>query len=113
MAGTIGTNVAKGAVATAGGQAGGFTRFPIGVGGGGGTQAAGNTRMPPQQIQRHMMGQLENVEVPQGRPTGGTGFHSRWAMVCWLASLSAPLPGARHSTTYPSETQTKHKGFGM
>ena len=72
-AGSIGTNVATGAAAS--GQAGGFTGFPIGVGGGAGTQAGGNARLSPKQIQQYMTGQLEHAEVQQGRPTGGTGFH--------------------------------------
>ena len=65
---------------TMAGTHGGLTGFPIGtgvgqvgsgVGAGGGT----GTRALPMTPAQYVMTQLDNVGVPQGRPTGRTGFH--------------------------------------
>ena len=65
MTNTQGTNVA----------AGGLTGFPngAGIGASGAGGGTGARTLPMTPVQR-VMTQQENAGVPQGRPTGGTGF---------------------------------------
>ena len=67
MASTQGTN----------GAAGVLTGFPIGTGVGAGAGASGDkgTRTSPMTPAQYVMTHLGNAGVPQGRPTGGDGFH--------------------------------------